>query len=149
MNSAYIVVLSFLTKKSGVIWFLFFSPYTWRHETFSSPLGRNFGTLFWDDITIFWDENFLWFLTEKKPVSDQLEVCLLILTYFSYQNIVVSSQNNVPKYCPTRRWTSFKNISIIFAQFLSARWNLLLCYSCKSDSNYRCFQENSGNSFAS
>ena len=25
-----------------------------------------FGTLFWDDITIFWDENLLSFLTEKE-----------------------------------------------------------------------------------
>ena len=33
---------------------------------------RYFGTLFWDDITIFWDENlsFNW-QTEKNPVLDQ------------------------------------------------------------------------------
>ena len=65
LNSAYIVVLSFLTQKSGVIWFLFFQ------------------------------------------ISGDL----------------------IFRKC---------------ARFLSARWNLLLCYSCKSDSNYRCFQENSG-----
>jgi hypothetical protein len=37
--------------------------------TCSCPLLQYFRTLFWDDITIFWDENLLLFLTErKKPV---------------------------------------------------------------------------------
>ena len=45
-----------------------------------------FGTLFWDDITIFWDDNLLLFTflnwqTEKKPVLDQ--VCLpIFITIF-------------------------------------------------------------------
>ena len=29
------------------------------NKTFSCRLVRYFGTLFWDDITIFWDENLL------------------------------------------------------------------------------------------
>ena len=36
------------------------------------------------------------FLTEKKTVLDQYEVCLL---NFHQQIIVISSQNNVRKYC--------------------------------------------------
>ena len=57
-------------------------------KTCSFRLVQYFGTLFWDDITIFWDENLLLFtfLTgklRKKPVFDQQEVCVpVILTNF-------------------------------------------------------------------
>ena len=55
--------------------------------------------LFWDDITIFWDEKLLLFtfLTgklRKKLVLDQNGVCLP-----KYHN-KLSSQNNVRKYRP-------------------------------------------------
>ena len=33
----------------------------WKYETFSCRPARYFGTLFWDDITLFWDENLLLF----------------------------------------------------------------------------------------
>ena len=57
---------------------------------------RYFRTLFWDDITIIWDENIVYFFNwEKNPVLDQQEVCLL---NFHQQIIVISSQNNVQKH---------------------------------------------------
>ena len=51
--------------------------------------------IFWDDITIFWDENYVnkLFIGPKHFFS-QLEN----QNKFSTQNIVISSQNNVPKY---------------------------------------------------
>ena len=46
------------------------------HKTFSCRPVCYFGTLFWDDIILFWDENLLLFTffkgqPEKKPVFDQ------------------------------------------------------------------------------
>ena len=44
----------------------------WWKETCSCPSVRYFCTLFWDDITIIWDENIFYFLNwEKKPDLDQ------------------------------------------------------------------------------
>ena len=47
-------------------------------------LGRYFGMLFWDDIAIFWDETVFFSLKNHNKISSQ--------------NIVISSQKNVPKY---------------------------------------------------
>ena len=68
-----------------------------------------FPMLFWDDITIIWDEIIVYFFDwEKKPVLDQQEFCLL---NFHQQIIVISSQNNVRKYWLYKRtWTSFMTI---------------------------------------
>ena len=55
----------------------------------------------WDDITIIWDENIVSFFNwEKKTVLDQKEVCLL---NFHQQTMVISSPNNVQKYCTKRQ----------------------------------------------
>ena len=66
---------------------------------------------FWDDITIFWDENVLGFLTEKeKPNLDQSEVCLL--NFYWSKNIVLSS---------LRPWTKIPedmNKFLIYIAFL-------------------------------
>ena len=70
-------------------------------------------SLFWDDITIFWDENLLLFtfLTGK-----------LLFTYYhnklSSQNIVISSQNNVRKYHPDdmKRFNFADNFSFSFGK---------------------------------
>ena len=41
-------------------------------KTCSCPFVRYFRTLFWDDITIIWNENIVYFFNlEKKPVLDQ------------------------------------------------------------------------------
>lgn len=48
------------------------------------------GMIFWDDITIFRDENPFFFQMRKIYYHNK----------FSSKNIVISSQNNVPKYDP-------------------------------------------------
>jgi hypothetical protein len=58
-----------------------------------------FFTSFWDDITIIWDENIVYFLTEKKNLFwTNKKFDYLISTNFHQQISVKSSQNNVLKY---------------------------------------------------
>ena len=54
-------------------------------KTCSYPFVQYFCTLFWDDITTIWEDNNVYFFTEKKNVLDQ-------------QIIIISSQTNVRKY---------------------------------------------------
>ena len=89
---------SFLTKKANRFNILYYGKnrFEWKHKTFSFPFVRYFRILFWDDITIIWDENIVYFFNwEKIPVLDQWEVCLL---NFHQQIFAISSQNNVLKY---------------------------------------------------
>ena len=71
-------------------------------ESFSCSPGWYFGTLFWDDITMFWDENLLctYFLFQLRKIYYHNK--------FSSQNIVTSSQNNIPKYHPGRHEKDFR-----------------------------------------
>ena len=39
-----------------------------RYKTCSCPLVRYFWTLFWDDITIIWDENIVYFYNREKKL---------------------------------------------------------------------------------
>ena len=48
----------------------------------------SFGTIFWDDTAIFWDENLLGFLTKKKNCFGPIRS---LFTLFSSQNVVISS----------------------------------------------------------
>ena len=60
-----------------------------RHKACSCPLLWYFGTLFFDDITIFWDENLLWFWTEKKENLFWTNTKFVYLTFFpKYRNII-------------------------------------------------------------
>ena len=54
-------------------------------------LFMSFDTIFWDNITIFWDENWVNKLLVIFSVKNHNK--------FSSQNIVILSRNNVPKYC--------------------------------------------------
>ena len=59
------------------------------NETCSCPLLLYFGTLLWDDITIFWDENLLWFWTEKKENLFWTNMNFVYLTLIpKYRNII-------------------------------------------------------------
>ena len=51
----------------------------WKSNTiYTLVFVLYFRTLFWDGITIIWDENIVYvFNWEKRPVLDQYEVCLL------------------------------------------------------------------------
>ena len=66
-------------------------------ETCSCRPVRYFGTLFWDDITKFWDENLLLFTFLTGKLRKNL---FWTNKKFVSQNIVISSQNNVRKYHP-------------------------------------------------
>ena len=53
-----------------------------KQKTYSCRPVRYFGTLFWDDIMKFWDENLYYYFfngqTEKTPVLDQKEAGSLL-----------------------------------------------------------------------
>ena len=95
-------------------------------KTCSCPFVRYFRTLFWDDITKIWDENivYLTFLTEKKHVLDQYDVCLL---NFHQQIMVISSQNKVRKY----RTKVHEQV-----YYISYKRYLLTCYCMYLHPNY-------------
>ena len=84
--------------------YFFFKQYKYLFTNFNQGLAnlaktcscRPVCTLFWDDITKFWDENLLLciYFLKWKTASDQEEVCLP-----KYLNKFLS-QNNVRKYRP-------------------------------------------------
>jgi hypothetical protein len=63
--------------------------------TCSCFLVRYFETLFWDDLTIFWDKQ-----SKQTSYSSKTSFFsqLKIIVKFSSQNIVISSQNYIPKH---------------------------------------------------
>ena len=76
-------------------------------KTCSCPFVQYFCTLFWDDTTIIWDENIVYFFNlEKNLFWTNKNICLL---NFHQQIIVISSQNYVQKYRTYKRtWISFQ-----------------------------------------
>ena len=75
-----------LKKKTNKIWILKALKVI---KIYSYPLVQYFGMLFWDDITIFWDENYV----------NKLLICPKQVFFSVKNHNKFSSQNNIPKYC--------------------------------------------------
>ena len=98
--------------------------YSYVYKTCSCGPVRYFGTLFWDDITIFWDEHLL--LLRFGPIRS-------LFNYhhnkLSSQNIVISSKHNVRKYHPDdmRRFITLTNKTCLLIKLgLYTLYNVIL-----------------------
>ena len=99
----FLYVKKFTTVISCMLWnVLSKRKYLRRYKTCSCPFVWYFRALFWDDITIIWDENI--FLTEKKSVLDQLEACyLIVINKLSWYHPKITYEYISYK----RTWTSY------------------------------------------
>ena len=97
LNFSYLTFLMFYLQVYGKFYHFFtllklikIAPYNLFHVR----LGRNFGTLFWDDITKFWDENLLLFTFLTRKLRKSL---LWTNKKFVYLNIITNFCNIIPK----------------------------------------------------
>ena len=75
----------------------FYDNIFWELCTYSCPLVQYFGTLFWDDITIFWDENYVNKLLSgpKQVFSSQLKIITNFHPKITSQIIVLKGREQV------------------------------------------------------